>query len=349
MRQAKMKQPAENPGTPAPRLLSGAFMLVCALAMPAWAQSAPSPLPLPDPSLSKSPVEALNQMPLNGADRAAFNEAMRRREYTRAETILVQAIDAELKLDPKSKRAAQMLAVAGGVFFLNGEWMNAAIAFKKAEAIQPLREQDRFTLSMAYIRLDRRDWAKADLAGLASDFPQNALYLYWLARIDYDAKQYQDAIAKLEKVVVLDPQMMRAFDNLGLCYDYLGQYDYAVRQYQRAVELNRKQPQPSPWPHLNLAITFLAQNKFAEADASLREAIRYDARLALAHYHLGLALEKQLRISDAIQSLEHAAHLDPAYPETHYSLGLLYQKQGDKAKAREAFARFQQLKQSRPR
>lgn len=325
--------------------LSGALLSVVILTATAAAQTATSPLS--EAPIAARPAGVPGDLPLEPTARAAFTEAMGRRDYARAETLLLQAIDAELKLDAKSKRAAQLLSVAGGVFFLHGEWMNAAIALKKAEAIAPLQERDRFTLSMAYIRLGRPDWARPEIDALAAAFPQNALYPYWLGRIDYDARQYPAAIAHFERAITLDPQMMRAYDNLGLCFDYLGRYDDAVAQYRRAIELNRKQATPSPWPHLNLGITLLAQNKLADAEAALREALQYDARLPQAHYQLGLALEKRGRIPDAIRAHEQAAQLDVAYPEPHYSLGLLYQKQGEKAKAQSAFARFQELKQKR--
>jgi tetratricopeptide (TPR) repeat protein len=313
------------------------LILCCVLAATSRSQTPPAPAP-------ESPVVMPAELPLEPADRAAFAAAMQRRDYTRVETILVEAINRETARDPKSKRAAQLLGVAGGVFFLNGEWLNAAISFKKAEAIAPLVERDRFTLAMAYIRLDRRDWAKDALAKLAAEFPRNALYLYWLGRIEYDAQQYRTAIARFEQVIALDPQMMRAYDNLGLCYDYLGQYDEAVKHYNRAIELNRNQPRPSPWPHLNLGVTLLAQNKLSEAESSLREALRADSRLPQAHYHLGLALDKLGKPDEAIRALEQAAALDATYPDPHYTLGLLYQKQGDKVKAQEAFVRFQRLK-----
>ena len=314
-----------------------ALLLIFTTIRTGWAQSS-------QPTQSELPT--FIELPLNPTERAGFTTAMQQHDYTRAETILVEAIDQELRRDPKSKRAARLLAAAGGVFFLHGEWLNTAISFKKAEAIEPLTERDRFTLAMAYVRLLRRDWAQTELTKLTSDFPKNALYLYWLGRLDYDAQQYQAAIAKLEKVISLDPQMMRAYDNLGLCYDYLGQYDEAVKQYRQAIELNRKQSQPSPWPHLNLGITLLAQNKITEAEVSFREALRFDSRLPQAYYQLGLALEKLDKTQESIEALERAAEIDALYPEPHYTLGRLYQKLGDKAKAQGAFARFQQLKEA---
>ena len=291
----------------------------------------------------KLEVPALN-LPLEPMQQAAFDAAIKRRAFTEAETILINAAQGEYARDKKSARAAQLYEAVGGVFFLNQEFLNAAISFKRADAAVPLQARNRFTLAMSYLRLNRRDWAKPELERLTKEHPTNALYLYWLARLDYDAKAYNEAIAKLTKVVALDPTMMRAHDSLGLCYDYLGKYDEAVNHYRRALELNAKQTPPSAWPHVNLAITLLAQNKVAEAESELRAALRLNAQVPQAHYQLGLALDKLNRPTEAIAALEDAARLDASYAEPHYSLGQLYKKQGDSAKSQAAMAKFQTLK-----
>jgi tetratricopeptide (TPR) repeat protein len=138
--------------------------------------------------------------------------------------------------------------------------------------------------------------------------------------------------------------MMRAYDSLGLCYDYLGQFEEAIKNYNRAVELNRLQSKPSPWPHVDLAITLVAVNQLGEAKKNLREAIGYDARLPQAHYQLGRVLEMQGRNPEAIQSLKQAAELDPAYSEPHYLLGRIYHRLGQSQLANQEIRRFQQLK-----
>src|SRR5215813_3185685 len=302
---------------------------------------------IPAPQQEESPIRVApsetSDLPLDPVRRLEFEKAMRERDYKRAETILVK----EAEGDPKSSRSAKLLEKAGGIFFLDGQYLNAAIAYKKADTIAPLDERNRFTMAMSYIKLSRPDWAKPELEKLSSLDPKNALYLYWLARLDYDAQQYNSAIAKLQKVIELDPHMMRAYDNLGLCYDYLGRYDEAIASYNRAVELNRLATRPSPWPHVNLAISLMAVDKPAEAESHLREAVKYDARLPQAHYQLGQALEKQGKYEEAIQSLKRAAALDATYPEPHYALGRIYQRQGKSEEAKKSVERFQQLKKTR--
>src|SRR3989475_11907454 len=123
--------------------------------------------------------------------------AINARDYKPAEKLLVE----EAEHDPRSPRSAKLLAIAGGIFFLDGEYLQAAIAWKKAEAIAPLDDRSRFTLAMAYVKLDRRDGARADLEKLVAAQPQDQLYLYWLARLDFDANNYGAAISRLQKVV----------------------------------------------------------------------------------------------------------------------------------------------------
>lgn len=289
------------------------------------------------------PLSALD-LPLAQARAAAIADAIKEQNYLRAETILMEEVNRVTARAAQSPDAAVLLAFVGGVFFLNGEYLNAAIAYQKARAIAPLDDRSRFTLSMSYIRLGRRDWARSELEKLAQEFPTDPLALYWLARLDYDAQQYQTAIAKLQKVIALDPKMMRAWDNLGLCYDYLGNYDEAVKHYRHAIELNRQQSQPSPWPLINLATYLNSKGDVKESESLLREALRYDARLPQAHYQLGVALEKQERYKEAMQALREAAQLDSLYPEPHFLLGRIQQKQGHTKEAQKSFARFQELK-----
>jgi Flp pilus assembly protein TadD len=318
-------------------IIFGALALALSLS-PASAQTGAPPL---DEALSRPAPPATLLLPLDAARRKELDAALGRRDYTRAETILLD----EVNRDPKSPRAAKLLTALGSIFFLDGQYLNAAISFKKAEAISPLDERSRFTLAMSYITLGRRDWARPELEMLAAADPKRPLYLYWLARLDYDAQQYRAAVAKFQRVIALDPSMVKAYDNLGLCYEHLSDFDEAVKSYRRAIDLNRREAKPSPWPHVNLATLLIILDRLAEAEELLREALAYDAGLSQAHYQLGLALEKQARYPEAIKSLKEAAALDPLYPEPHYTLGRIYQRQGDKEGAKRAFETHQRLKQ----
>ena len=108
---------------------------------------------------------------------------------------------------------------------------------------------------MAYIRMSHPDWARPVLESLAAQNEKEALYPYWLGRLDYDGHLYNNAIRHFQHAIELDPAMARAYDNLGLCYYYQNQNELAVKSYEKAIELGRGSEHPSAWPYLNLAIT----------------------------------------------------------------------------------------------
>jgi len=288
-------------------------------------------------------IQNLADLQLDSNAQAELTEAMGRHDYARAETILV----AEAERDPKSLKTAKLLSMAGGVFFLDGKYLNSAIAWKKAEAIAPLDERSRFTLSMAYIKLNRRDWARTELQKLVVSAPEKPLYLYWLARLDYDMQSYPTAIARLQKVIELDPNMMRAYDTLGLSYEYVGKPEDAIKSYTQAIEVNRTQLKPSPWPHLDLAVSLVGVNRLDDAKKNLEEALRYDPKLPQAHYQFGRLLEMQGKFDAAIEALTKASDLNQQYPEPHLAMGRIYHRLGNRQKAEDEIARFQQLKKGR--
>jgi tetratricopeptide (TPR) repeat protein len=271
---------------------------------------------------------------------ARITEALRTRDYETAETLLVAAAEA-------NPRSAEVLRVLGGVFFLRGRPLNAAIALKKAEAIAPLDERSRFTLVMAYVALGHRDWARPELAKLVEAAPANPLYPYWTARLDYDDGQYATAVKNLERAIELDPRYMKAYDNLGLCYEALGRFDAAQRSWEEAIRLNGEQQAKSPWPALNLGLLLTRLDELDEAETRFRESLASDPRFPQARYQLGITLEKKGRLAEAMAELEEAARLDPAYPEPQYALSRLYRRAGDKEKADRALQRFQETKRER--
>ena len=309
--------------------------ICCPLSLPAQA-------PQEESSADALPLN-LSELQLEPAKRAEIEQAVRERNLKHAETILVQ----ESELAPKTPRSARLLQAAAGLFFRDQQYLDAAIAWKRAESIAALDDRNRFMLAMAWIKLNRRDWARPEIEKLCLAQPQNPLYLYWLARLDYDSQNYTVAITRLQKVTELDPRMTRAYDRLGLCYDYLGRWEEAINSYNRAVELNRLEPKPSPWPLVDLAISLVELNRLTEAEDRLREAVRYDDGLPQAHYQLGRVLDMQAHTGPAIESLKQSISLDPGYAEPHYLLGRIYQKLGNSELAKAEIDQYQQLTKNR--
>ena len=313
-----------------------AFVAPLALALvlipsPLHGQSSSNDLP------PRAPVIDSLQLPPNTANQLQL--AVSEHDYITAEKLLLP----EIERDPHSARAARLLAYAGSVYFGNKDYMNAAIAWKKSEAIAPLEASLRFSLAMAYVHMAHPDWARPVLELLAAENDKDALYPYWLGRIDYDGHQYNEAIRHFQHAIQLDPQMARAYDNLGLCYFYQNQNDLAVTNYEKAIQLDRLSEHPSPWPYLNIAIAQQFLNQLPDAEKNLREAIRLDPAFAKAHFQLGTVLEDLERPEQALKELHEAARLDPVYPEPHMAMARVLHKLGQEAPAREEVQTYLRL------
>jgi tetratricopeptide (TPR) repeat protein len=318
-------------------LPSIAILALLAAVAPAPAQELPPPR---DPKQ----LEVIDGSPSVAAPaderRARIAEALRTGAYDRAEALLLEAAEAQ-------PRSAEVLRQLGGVFLARGRPLNAAVALKKAEALEPLDEPSRFTLVMSYVALGRRDWARPELARLVAAAPANPLYPYWVGRLDYDDGQYATAVEGFRRALELDPRFMKAHDNLGLCYEALGRFDEALRSWEEAIRLNDGQKTKSPWPPLNLGLMLTRLDRLDEAEARFRESLRCDSRFPQAHYQLGITLEKKGRTGEAVSELEEAARLEPAYAEAQYALARLYRRSGEPQKADQALQRFQELKQAK--
>jgi tetratricopeptide (TPR) repeat protein len=294
------------------------------------------------PSLEGEPFGARSTLRVPDIPRREdVDRAIRARDWVRVERLLVEEID-------RRPNAPDVLKLLAKVFLIDQKPLNAAIAIKKAEALAPLDERTRYALVLAYVAMERRDWARAELERLAASDPGEPTYQYWLARLDYDGGLYASAIERLEAVVARDPDFIRAHDNLGLCYEAQNQPDKAIAHYREAIALNRRAETKSPWPLLNLAVLLRSRGGLDEAEALLREAIRYDSASPRAHYELGRLLEELERVEAAVDALERASSLDASYPEPHYALARIYRSQGRAAEASQALATFKRLDAARP-
>jgi tetratricopeptide (TPR) repeat protein len=99
--------------------------------------------------------------------------------------------------------------------------------------------------------------------------------------------------------------------------------------------LGRDSQHPSPWPYVNRSETLQFLGRTKEAEADLREALRLDTQLAVAHYRLGNLLQQRGQLDAAVQEQLEAVRLDEKYAEPHVTLARIYSQLGRKAAAEE--------------
>ncbi|HZU28107.1 MAG TPA: tetratricopeptide repeat protein [Bryobacteraceae bacterium] len=276
-------------------------------------------------------LERLRSAPLPADQRQALEASFSARDFTRMEQI------ARARPDPDTA------ALLGALEFVAGRMTQAVESFRRSDAVKSLDDRDRFTLAMALADLSDVNGARAELTRLNVSHPDHPLYLYWLARLDYNQRLYDNAVDKLKRVIGMDPESARAYDNLGLCYDMMGRTDDALDAFAKAAEFNRKLPSPSGWPPQNFGYLLLRLQRFHEAEQQLREALKYDPHLSVAHYRLGQVLETEGHDDAAIEEYKAAAG-DVKLAAPMYCLGRLYRRQGRDAEAKRCFTEFRRRK-----
>lgn len=289
------------------------------LLMPAGAQQTAYPNP--------------SQLPVERATRGLVERALQEHRYDYAETLLIQEAQ-------KKPRVPELLTFLGRLFFLDGKFLNCTVALSKADKLKPLNDKDRFTLAMAFAAMKRPDWARPELETLRRTQPKNALYVYWLGKLDFDEQNLPSAIERFEEAIQLDAGLVKAHDMLGVSQGVAGRYEQAARHFEEANRLNRLAAAPSPWPPLDYGSALLAAGNTSQAEPYLREALRYGPGLAKAHYLLASVLEKKHEDSEALDELKRAAKLDGSGAESWYALARLYRKAGRTVEAAEATAEF---------
>jgi superkiller protein 3 len=255
---------------------------------------------------------------------------------------LKQLLDRQSSQTPA--RRPELLALLGAVDFLGGDMKAAADHLTAAGKTSPLNDADSFTLAMALVKLGNDDRARAILTALLDKNPNRSLYVYWLGRLDYDQRRYDEAVTRLTRAVELDAKSARAWDSLGLAFDMQGQMQQALSAFEKASELNREELHPSPWPPHNLGYLLLRMNQPEAAFGALEESLRYEPSLAIANYHLGRTLEKLGRGEQAIQAYKQAVANDPGSTDACYSLAQLYRKLQRETEAEQMFAEYRRRK-----
>lgn len=282
-------------------------------------------------------IDLLDLPPAKAQD---LRVAMHFHHYGAAERILINAITVE----GGNQQKCRLLNYLGGVYYFDGDYLHAAVAWSRSAAIAPLNPTIQFSLAMAYIEINHRGWAEQSIQELAMRFPRNPLYPYWLGRIAYDKDHYSQCVSYFTHAIKLNPLMSIAYNNLGLCYFYSNEDEKAILAYKKAILLNAAKKHSSAWPYLNLAIAQELLNRPQAAEINLQKSIHIDPEIPQAYFELGNIFEHQNKLQQSIAFYRHAAQLSPEYAQPHFSLARVYERLGDRAKANAEVKIYMRLK-----
>jgi serine/threonine-protein kinase len=188
-----------------------------------------------------------------------------------------------------------------------GEYRAAAEQFRRALDREPTSDE-------AYRRLARAEEHLGDFSAAEQTYkqaialrPQYWAGHTWLATFYRDRGRYAEAADEYRQAVLLTPDNPKAYSDLGQPYVLIGRYPEAIEAFSRSIALS-----PTFSAYANIGITYFRMRRF----------------------------------DDAISAFERAQTLRPGDYRGVGSLARAYYWKGDRARARELYARASELVRS---
>jgi Flp pilus assembly protein TadD len=233
----------------------------------------------------------------------------------------------------RRNRAAAFALVWLGAFLLpalNARWMAANV----------FAERYLFLPSLGFCWLAAQAWTagwqRAGRVTAARKLLVTALALVaalYTLRVVTRNRDWRDDEALYTQTLRVSPDAYLIRTNLGSVYWNRGDQDAAVREWQRSLQHNPDDPIVLH----NLALLHASQKRYAEAEATLRRAIRVRPASADPYFTLGKIYEETRRNEDARREYENAIRRAPLHTNARNRLGLLLLRAENLAEAEEQF------------
>jgi len=152
--------------------------------------------------------------------------------------------------------------------------------------------------------------------------------------------KWDDALAQLRLALQKNPSIGEAHYIAGTVLIRQGELDRALEEFDSELKLNPRHPQAI----YHKAFVLVSQRKADEAIPLLEEVTRVAPGYAEPYYQLGKALLDKNENLLAIANLETAAKLNPDAYYIQYQLSRAYTKSQRRDDARQALAKYQELK-----
>jgi len=151
---------------------------------------------------------------------------------------------------------------------------------------------------------------------------------------------YPKAKAAAEKALELDNSLAEAHTSMAQVFCYHLELHPAVREFERAIELNPNYPTAHQW-YGSSALTALGQ--FDKAIAEVKRAIELDPLSLVINTDLGNTLYRARRYDDAIAQMRKTLEMDPGFYYAHWNLGSALAAKGALGPAIEEYQKARSL------
>ena len=206
---------------------------------------------------------------------------------------------------------------------------------KKALKINPNLESVQLALAYTYLHLSDEKSAINTAQNILSKNPNNAeaLYILWAA------KGRNPSSPEIRKALEINPNLVPALIGLGTAYyQKRRSFNQAANYYRRAAEIA-----PSPQLYNYLGNALIYQGYYSRAIKQFQKAIELDPNFASAYRNMGITYYYMNKLNESIASEQKAISLNPNSPDAYFFIAQSYDRSKNPQQAISYYNQFLRL------
>jgi len=248
-----------------------------------------------------------------------------------------------IKDHPDSSRAHYDL---GYVQFRTHQIGPSIKELSKSLELNPKNAEAHKVLALSCSIIGRYDLAEVELQEAVRLKPESAEIHYFLARAYYTRGVYPLAKSEFATSIRLDSSNIKAYNNLGITLEALGDTDEALKNYTTAIQLEDRQEHKSEWPYIYLSAFYNRQQNADEALNYARQAVEINSASDTAYFEMAKAYRTQKQLQKSVDAARRAIAINSRMPDYYYVMGLVLRELGNNQASEEALAKYAQLQQN---
>ncbi|WP_072909257.1 XrtA/PEP-CTERM system TPR-repeat protein PrsT [Malonomonas rubra] len=166
--------------------------------------------------------------------------------------------------------------------------------------------------------------AEATVGKLATSFPKQAASNRLKGMLLYRQSKFEEAVIPLQEALKTEQHPL-SFFFLGMAYFSLEQYEQALSQFQKSLDISADFDRA----RLLVAMTLLKQKRIDDAIIEVKRVLDKDPENAYARNILGSAYLATGQYDQGMEELEAATELDPSMADAHLKQGLFHLAKGE--------------------
>jgi tetratricopeptide (TPR) repeat protein len=137
-----------------------------------------------------------------------------------------------------------------------------------------------------------------------------------------DLGQWDNAIDDYSKVLDINPKLAEGYNDRGLAYTRLGQWDMAIADFSKVIEIDPK----STFAYTNLGAAFFSLGQWEKSIVYFSKVIEIDPKNAIAYNDRGAAFTNIGQYDKAFDDFSKAIEIDPNYTRAYSNRENVYGK-----------------------